>query len=152
MANNYSIKFPKENINEVIKKIYPRCTIESVANRKNKAVIANVVDKTKAAYGRLNIYFTDFDCFFCFNRSFKEDLKAFDNLRVLYLEEMVKFFTDTNYIQELERYYCEKIEIGNAIMQDKKRTDKKSVKQEIIQAFDEIKYLKGLVKTDTLEK
>lgn len=156
MTNDYLIQFPKDDLKDVIQKIYPQCTIESIKDsiisRKNKAVVADIIDKSKATYGRLHIYFSDFDCDFSFNHFFKDDQKVFDNLRLSYLEKMVKFFAGTNYIQKLEEYYSDKINIGYSILQDKERTDKELVKKAMKQVADEIKYLKILAQNHTLEQ
>ena len=169
MTNNYvkniadNIIDKSTKIEKLTKSVFPNFNIRYIdfepISLRCKAIVAEIRNEENE---KLTIFFSDFDCEYVYNEKFKYNEKKLNKLKMLFLEEMVKTFAGTNYINKLEKNYNKKIERGYKLLeklergykplQNNEEIEKNTVKKEMKQAIAEIKYLKKLAKKQTLER
>jgi len=148
MTGNYSKQFSKNKIYNILKKYYAGCEISypQGSDSGTHPAILSVITYEDKNDARKNwehyVFFYDFDVFFAGNNSVFID-KIMDNIRLDFLEEMVKDFKDTEYPKLLKNYYIEKLNRGESLKS--KTTDLDSLNKEIKQAEYEKEYLENLM-------
>lgn len=156
MTINYVKQISENIIKKIIKKVYPDFEINYIQYYTvptcptRKALVTEIKNSNDE---RLTIFFSDFDCEFVSNTKFKYDEKKLNKFKMLYLKEMVKTFSGTNYIFELENEYNKKLEWDYKLLKENEENEENdAIKKAMKKAVKEIKYLKNYAKNENLEK
>lgn len=155
---NFCKQFSKDIMYSILKKYYKDCDItypQSSDSNSCDAILSSVLNEE--THSELFVMFLNYECKFLYDSSFDVDTEIFDNIRVEYLIEMVKFFKDNEkYMQGLTNFYNQKLEYGNQLLIT--YADRKDIleiaKNEIKQAKQELELLTsvGKKKNHDLEK